>query len=214
VNKFIREKVIKDEKRITAIDDNNESKIYSQENFEDDAYSLLNKDEVNERALVRCLLEFGLKEWQPAKTVAEYILYDVIDEDMIDDKKLMEIINTYKTWYEAKLEPTEKTFLYHEDQQMAMLVMSILEFPYEVSNGWKEQFDMPVPTREDTYKEEVFSTVNYLKLRKIKRLISMNEKDLEKSHTEDELFTILQTAQLLKNMEIEMTKKMGTVILR
>jgi len=216
VNKFIREKVIKDEKRITGIDDKSyeEEKKYPQENFDDDAYSLLNRDELNERALVRCLLEFGLKEWQPGKAVADYLLNDVIDEDMIDEKKLIDIITTYKAWYEAKLEPTEKTFLYHENQEMAMLVMSILEFPYEVSDGWREHFETPVPTREDTYREEVFSTVNYLGLRKIKRLIGINQKDLEHAKTPEEQLTLLQTHKLLKDMEIEKTKKIGTVILK
>jgi DNA primase len=97
---------------------------------------------------------------------------------------------------------------------MAMLVMSILEFPYEVSDGWKEHFETPVPTREDTFKEEVFSTINYLGLRKIKRLISVNQKDLELAQTIEEQLTLLQTHKLLKDMEIEKTKKIGTVILR
>ncbi|MBA2561545.1 MAG: DNA primase [Chitinophagaceae bacterium] len=216
VNKFIREKLTKDERRIIAIDDKNyqEGSSSTLDNLDEDVYSLLNKDEQNERALVRSLLEFGLKVWEPGKTVAHYILNDIIDEEMIDNKKLIHIINTYKIWYEEKLEPTEKNFLYHEDQEMAMLVMSILEFPYEVSNGWQEHFEMPVPTREETYKQEVFSTVNYLRLRKIKRLISQNQKDLEKSHNPEEQLNLLQTHKLLKDMEMDITKQMGTVILK
>jgi DNA primase len=216
VNKFIRERVTKNEKRISTIDDNKyqEAATSLPENEEDEAFELLNKDEQNERAMVRSLLEFGLKEWEPGKTVADYILNEVIDEDMIDNKKLVDVINTYKAWYDAKMEPTEKTFLYHEDQEMAMLVMSVLEFPYEVSEGWKEHYETPVPTREDTYKEEVFSTVNYLKLRKIKRLINLNQKDLEESKSADEQLTLLQTHKVLKDMEIEMTRKIGTVIIK
>lgn len=215
VNKFIRERISKDEKRISAIDNKYQEGINEAKDEQDDeSYDLLNKDEQNERAMVRSLLEFGLKEWQPGKTVADYILYEVIDEEMIDNKKLAEVINTYKVWYNAKLHPTEKNFLYHEDQEMAMLVMSILEFPYEISIGWKEYFETPVPTREDTYREEVFSTINYLRLRKIKRLISMNQKDMEESHSEEEQFTLLQTHKVLKDMEIEMAKKLGTVIIK
>jgi DNA primase len=220
--------VTKDERRIIAIDDKKDHELSSSDfvNLDDDAYSLLNKDELNERAMVRTLLEFGIKEWRPGKTVADYILNDIINEDMtdntqflniedmIDNKKFLNIINTYRIWYEAKLQPTEKNFLYHEDQEMAILVMSILEFPYEVSNGWQEHFEMPVPTREETYKHEVFSTVNYLRLRKIKRLISINQKDLEQSHNLEEQLNLLQTHKLLKNMEISMTKQMGTVILK
>ena len=44
---------------------------------------LLNKDEYNERAVVSCLIEFGLKEWQAGKTVADYLLYECIDDELI-----------------------------------------------------------------------------------------------------------------------------------
>src|SRR5258706_699670 len=95
VNKFIREKVNKDERRISAIDDYRESKIPIEDNEDDDVYNLLNKDEQNERALVRVLLEFGLKEWESGKTVADYILNDVIEEELLDAKRLIDIIKVY-----------------------------------------------------------------------------------------------------------------------
>lgn len=216
VNKYIREKINKEERKISAADDKffqeTPSAIDIQD--DDDVYNLLNQDEFHERAIVRSLLEFGLKEWEPGIPVAEYILDEVMDDDIIDNPKLKNVISTYKAWYDEKLEPTEKNFLYYEDQEMATLVMSIMEFPYEVSNGWKTQFEMPVPTREDTYKQEVFSTMNYLKLRKIKRLIIVNQKDLELRHTADEQLSLLQTHKHLKDIEVEMTRQMGTVILK
>jgi DNA primase len=215
VNKFIREKISKDERKSTFIDQQFQETPSSVEIPEDDdVYNLLNQDEFNERAIVRSLLEFGLKEWQPGETVADYILNAISEEEIIDNAKLNKVIQTYKTWYDAKLYPTEKNFLYYEDQEMATLVMSIMEFPYEVSDGWKTQYEMPVPTREDTYRQEVFSTVNYLKLRKIKRMIIINQKDLELPHTADEQLSLLQTHKHLKDIEVEMTRQMGTVILR
>jgi DNA primase len=138
---------------------------------------------------------------------------NLIDDEMIDNKKLIEIIKTYKTWYDAGLEPTEKNFLYHENQQLSTLVMSIMEFPYEVAK-WKEHFEISVPTREDTYKQEVFSSVNYLKLRKIKRLINLNQKDQERSVNNEDQMALIQIHKHLKDLEIEMTKQMGTVILK
>ncbi len=162
----------------------------------------------------RSLLEFGLKEWEPGTTVADYILNNITEDELIDNTKLLEVIQTFKIWYDEGIDPTEKNFLYHENQQMSALVVSITEFPYEVSLGWKEHYDMPVPTRDDTYKEEVFSTVNYIKLRKIKKLISINQKDLEKTHSVEEQLSLLQTHKHLKDLEVEMTRQMGTVILR
>ncbi len=215
VNKFIREKINKQERKSFSVD-----KVYQEgaattiPTGDEDIINLLNEDEQSERAIVRSLLEFGLKEWESGTTVAEYILNNITEDELIDNSKLMEVIQTYKAWYDAGIEPTEKNFLYHENQQMSALVVSIMEFPYEVSPGWKEHYEMPVPTRDDTYKEEVFSTVNYLKLRKIKRLISINQKDLEQPHSAEEQLSLLQTHKYLKGLEVEMTRQMGTVILR
>jgi DNA primase len=215
VNKFIREKINKQERKSFSVD-----KVYQEgaattiPTGDEDLINLLNEDEQSERAIVRSLLEFGLKEWEPGITVANYILNNISEDELIDNNKLMEVIQTYKAWYDAGIEPTEKNFLYHENQQMSALVVSIMEFPYEVSPGWKEHYEMPVPTRDDTYKEEVFSTVNYLKLRKIKRLISINQKDLEQPHSAEEQLSLLQTHKYLKGLEVEMTRQMGTVILR
>ncbi len=215
VNKFIREKINKQERKSFSVD-----KVYQEgaattiPTGDEDLINLLNEDEQSERAIVRSLLEFGLKEWESGTTVANYILNNISEDELIDNSKLMEVIQTYKAWYDAGIEPTEKNFLYHENQQMSALVVSIMEFPYEVSPGWKEHYEMPVPTRDDTYKEEVFSTVNYLKLRKIKRLISINQKDLEQPHSAEELLSLLQTHKYLKGLEVEMTRQMGTVILR
>jgi DNA primase len=215
VNKFIREKINKQEKRTFSLDNEyQESGTTTLPSADDDLISLLNEDELSERAIVRSLIEYGLKEWEPEVTVADYILNNITEDELIDNDKLKEIIQTFKAWYDARIEPTEKNFLYHENREMSALVVSIMEFPYEVSPGWKEHYEMPVPTRNDIYKEEVFSTVNYLKLRKIKRLISINQKDLEQPHSAEEQISLLQTHKHLKDLEVEMTRQMGTVILR
>lgn len=215
VNKFIREKINKQEKKSFSIDIGyQESGTSTIPTGDEELINLLNEDELSEKAIVRSLLEFGLKEWEPGTTVTDYILNNITEDELIDNRKLMEVIQTFKVWYDEGIEPTEKNFLYHEDQQMSALVVSIMEFPYEVSLGWKEHYEMPVPTRDDTYKEEVFSTVNYLKLRKIKKLISINQKDLEKTHSVEEQLPLLQTHKHLKDLEVEMTRQIGTVILR
>jgi DNA primase len=214
VNKFIKEKLNKDQKKSFSVDKEYQEQGDTNIPAEDDLINLLNEDEQSERAIVKNLLEFGLKEWETGVTVADYILNNITEDELIDNTKLSEIIQTYKAWYDAGIEPTEKSFLYHENQQMSSLVVSIMEFPYEVSPGWKEHYEMPVPTRNDTYKEEVFSTVNYLKLRKVKRLVSINQKDLEQPHSAEEQISLLQTHKHLKDLEIEMTRQMGTVILR
>ena len=218
VNKFIREKITKEENKVNRqeTNDNFTAPTHPFE-IEDDAIGLLNKDEQHEKAMVRSLLEFGLKEWDGQLRVADHIFAEIEGnqlEEMIDNKNLIALIKTYKTWYNEGLEPNAKTFLYHEDFAMSSLVTNVMDYTYEISHNWKKIFEGKIATREDLYKEEVFSTLNYLKLRKIKRMMDENQRDLEKEHTTDEQMVFLQIHQHLKKMEIELTKLLGTVIFR
>ena len=226
VNKFIREKVNKDENRASRDQRFAEEATTSEQNSEvdTDVTALFNKDEIQEQAMIRSLLEFGLKDWNPPTgragdelKVAEYIFKEIEEnqlEELIDNKELVRILQTYKAWYEAGIEPTAKNFLYHDDLQMSALVVSIMDFNYEISPNWKEHFEGHIATREELFAEEVFSTLNYLKLRKIKRLMDENQRDLEKATVAEDQMILVQTHQHLKQMEIELTRQMGTVIFR
>ncbi len=214
VNKFIRERVTKQTMRSTAPEIPQNADDQHQPELTEDLLDLLNKDEQQERAIIRSLLEFGLKSWDEQKTVAEFMLQEFTEEDMIDNQELIRILDTYKQWYEQGLEPTARNFLYQEDQTLSRLVVSVMEFPYEVSANWKEFYEGKIFTREELYKEEVVSTLCYLKLRKIKRLIEMNQKDLERSVTAEEQQMFIQTHMHLKAMEKELLATIGTVIVK
>ena len=218
VNKFIRDRITKDENKQSRDDANDAfNKSQSPADIEDDALVLLNKDEEHEKAMVRSLLEFGLKEWDNNLRVAEHIFAEIDNnqlEDLIDNKNLIALVKTYKSWYDAGLEPTSKTFLYHEDLAMSTLVVNVMDYNTDISPNWKEFYQGKIATREELYKEEVFSTVNYLKLRKTKRMMDENQREMEKEHTIEEQLMLLQIHQHLKQIEIDLTRALGTVIFR
>lgn len=214
VNKFIRDKITKDGNALMP-------ETVTQETGQlppaesDEAFNLFNQDEIHEQAFVRSLVEFGLKEWNEEQKVAQYFFSQIEDNDLhnlIDNKMLVKIIETYKRWYDEGLEPTAKSFLYGDDQQMNSMIITIMDVNTDISPNWKEHYEGHIPTREDLFREEVISTMNYLKLRKIKRMIVENQQDLEKATDPEEQLIFMQTHQHLKEMEIEITKKTGTVI--
>ena len=217
VNKFTRDRLGKDEKKqfspesSTIIREGEEPPLSGEES---DALGLLSDNLHHERAITRCLLEFGLMEWEEGKTVADYLLYDWLDEESIHSELLVDIIETYKKWYEEGLEPTSKTFLYSENLQMSNAVISLIEFPYEISPGWNDRYEMPVPSREDNYLKDIKSSLTYLQLKTIKKLIDENEIELQNSKDIEEQILLVQTHAHLKKMEIELTNEIGTVILK
>ena len=135
-------------------------------------------------------------------------------------------------------------FIYHPDTKLSTLAVSLLNFPYEESDHWRREFSQATGYQkklfeqsyedfiktiapdneeklmrylkmdEDKTNEGVDSAVNYLKLRKIKRMLLENQLDLEKQHTPEEFSMLHQTHEHLKQMEMELTKKMGAVIIR
>ena len=214
VNKFIREKIAKQE-GAKGFDYTPPSAIPQLQPVEDDdILSLLKRDELHERAIVKCLIEFGLKQWDENQRVADYLIEEFVDQQLIEDASLIAIMELYKKWYQEGLEPTEKNFLYYEDQTVSATVVSLLEFPYELSPNWKDHFEGKIATRDDLYKEEIISTVNYLKLRKVKKMIEENQKDMGRVTSPEEQMVVIQTHQALKQMEIALLKDVGTVILK
>lgn len=212
VNKFIRERVSKLEQKqpVEPLPD-----AQPTTSPEEELTEFFNRDEQHERALVRCLLDFGLLPWDETKTVAQYILAEREDLGMIENADLVEIINLYQQWYNDGLEPVMKNFLFHENQNISKNVVSLADIKHEISPNWKEApYEVLVPSREDLYKEEIHSVLTYLKLRKIKAMIDENQRDLEKPHTDEELFTLIKTHQHLKQLETELVKSLGTVIVR
>jgi len=135
-------------------------------------------------------------------------------------------------------------FVYHPDTKVSSLAVSLLNFPYEESDHWRKEYSQAtgyqkqlfeqtyeqfintvardndqqlmnyLKAEEDRTHEEVESALNYLKLRKIKRMLNENHADLEKTHSKEEQEVLFRTHEHLKNMEKAITEKLGTVILR
>ncbi len=135
-------------------------------------------------------------------------------------------------------------FIYHPDSKLSTLAVSLLNFPYEESDHWRKEYSQSTGYQtglfmqnyedfidtiskgnderlmtylkmdEDRTNEGVESAVNYLKLRKIKRMLLENQVDMEKEHTPDELYMLQQTHLHLKQMETELTKRIGAVIVK
>ena len=135
-------------------------------------------------------------------------------------------------------------FVYHPDTKVSSLAVSLLNFPYEESDHWRKEYSQAtgyqkqlfeqtyeqfintvargndqqlmnyLKAEEDRTHEEVESSLNYLKLRKIKRMLNENHADLEKTHSKEEQEVLFRTHEHLKNMEKAITEKLGTVILR
>ena len=219
VNKLVREKISKESGKAYFQQDLPENNPLAPETQSSELESFFSTDELNEQALIRSLLEFGINDWQPGQTVAEYLFTEVEENEldkMMNNQQLVNIYETYKKWYEEGISPTAKNFLYHENRELNLAVINIMDYNTEISPNWKRIYEGRIPTREELYKEEVTSTLTYLKLRKIKKLIAENQREFELklTGTFDDQVIYLQTHQHLKDLEMQLTKALGTVIFK
>jgi DNA primase len=135
-------------------------------------------------------------------------------------------------------------FIYHPDPKISSLAVSLLNFPYEESEHWRKEYSQATGYQKQLFMQdyeqfiqtvardndeqlmsylkmdedkthlEVESALNYLKLRKIKRMLNENHEDLGKVHSREEQEVLFRTHEHLKNMEKAIAEKLGTVILR
>ena len=135
-------------------------------------------------------------------------------------------------------------FVYHSDPKLSSFAVSLLNFPYDESEHWRTEFNPSsgyqkglfaqsyedfistvhkdnknllmkfLKIDEDRTGEEVDSAINYLKLRKIKRMLLENQLDMEKAHTDEEYSVLAQTHLHLKQMEMELARKIEAVVMK
>ncbi|MFT3946216.1 MAG: DNA primase [Agriterribacter sp.] len=217
VNKFIRERVSKQENKLQSQEADETTATTVTEPTDEEVLNLLNQDELVERNITRALLEFGNYTWADDQKVCGYI-FEEFDAnglyELIDSAQMLQVIEAYRQNVNNGLDINIKSFLYHENPDISTIVVGLMDTRYELSHNWKEHYDGPLPTREQLYKEEVQSTLHYLKLRKIKRLMLENLRDLEKSQSPEEQMTLLQTHQHLEQMKVELARIYGTVIFK
>lgn len=213
VNKFKRDKISKEEKKLPF----DEAAFIQQDSFQtdqsfDEGQLLLQQDDQVEKNVIRVLFEYGLKNYNEAQTIAAYI-FEQLENYPLENPDYEKLIDLYKDWYNKGLEPTTKSMLYHENEQVRQLLINISMFPFELSNRWDEILPNMNIVNKDISVADTEMSLNYFKLRKIKKMFEQNQRDMEFA-TYEEQIKLMQLHKQLKEFEIAITQQLGTVILR
>ncbi|HEU4470761.1 MAG TPA: DNA primase [Flavisolibacter sp.] len=246
VNKFIRNRISLQEDKLPfeeakTIEEN--AKKAQESNFDDQTFSLLFRDDLQEREIARILLEYGTRQWAAGQLVAEHVLSELPEEDLIDNQAVLKLLEEYRLKIASGQPPDKQYFIYHTDTVLSTLAVSLLQFAHEESVHWKRELSQSTGYQKslfeqdyasfintlkkenedqlmnylkigkDTTNEEVESAINYLKLRKVKRLLLQNQSDLEKALPAQQS-TLFLTHQHLKQLEMELSRKLGSVVIR
>lgn len=247
VNKYIRDRIAQQERRLPAAEARTfeeNAKQSAETEFNDATYTLLFKDELQEKEVARVLIEFGHRPWDQHSTIADYI-FDEIDETLLENDQVIQLFKLYQQ-QRKKGDFNQETqfFIHHSDQQLSAFAVSLLHFPHEESDRWKQEFNLTsgyqsslftksyedfidtispenketllsyLQSEEDKTPESIRSAVHYLKLKKIKRMLLDNQRDLENEKDNQEIKVLLQTHEHLKKLEKVLADAVGSVIIR
>ncbi|MBM3413719.1 MAG: DNA primase [Bacteroidetes bacterium] len=247
VNKFIRDRISLQEKKLTfeeAKQFEENAKQSAAAGYDDTTYSLLFKDDLQEKEVARILLEYGFQPWLNDVSVADYV-FEEIDEGLLENENVKKLFQIYRTEVQNGKPPKgPQLFIHHIDQTLSAFAVSLLHFPHEESSRWRQDFSQTqgyqsslfekkyhdfiatlapekkenllnyLQSEEDKSPEAIRSAVHYLKLRKIKRMLLENQRDLEKEKNQQEINILLQTHEHLKKVEKSLAAAVGSVIIR
>ena len=247
VNKFIRDRISQQEKKLSF----EEAKLFEENakqsaatGFDDATYSLLFKDDLQEKEVARILLEFGNRRWINDSSVADFI-FEEIDESLLENEQVKGLFQAYRNEVQKGSPPKgPQSFIHYPDQLISTFAVSLLQFPHEESSRWRQDFSQTqgyqsslfekeyedfistlspekkeqlldfLQSEEDKSPEAIRSAIHYLKLRKVKRMLLENQKDLENERNENEINVMLQTHEHLKKVERSLAATVGSVIIR
>ena len=210
--------------------------------YDDATFDLLFKDQLQEKELARILLEFGSQNWEADTSIAEYIFNEIDDVHIEDDEVRRLVQEVKELVHREPEQLNSKYFIYHTDKALSSLAVSLLNHPYDESPRWLEDMGQELGFQknlfqqdyqnflqtitkgnendlnkyklisEDRTHQKVISAINYLKLKKVKRMILENQKDSSEFEKNYKQFIFVQNA--LKEMERNITKELGSVIVQ
>ncbi len=217
VNKFIGDRIKRQERKVeqNVPDETIPSNLTDEElaNRDDSLLNLVINNELQERAVIKVMLLHGLWSLEDGTKVADFIIEE-LNSFPFSNPTLDKIFTTYQEWYYAGMEPSEKSFLYYPDQAMSTMVISLLEFPYQLSPGWDKMADAKKIEPEKAGKMDVKRSVQYYKLRKLKEMLKENQKELQQTIDQSLQQSLVEVHMELKKIEMGITKEIGTVIIQ
>ena len=213
VNKFKRDKIVKEEKKMSYDEAAILMPSFPQgQEQEQDTDLFTDKDLAHEKNLVKLIIDYGNELTKDNKLVAQWI-FDEIESFPLENEDMVYLVEAYKKWFYAGKLPNGKTLQYHEDERVQKWVVSLFEPDHELSTRWNEKLGKPERENVKDIINEIEIGLMYFKLRKVKKMISQNQMDLETA-PEKEQIQLLQIHKHLKEVERALTQGIGTVIMK
>jgi DNA primase len=174
-------------------------------------------DELQEREIVRLLLTFGheLVSWDKIDNmyIGSFIMQNLADvtfEDVVCDK----IISYYKQEIDGGKLPTANQFIKNQDREIADLAITLSTSPYALSENWYNKHQIYVRDETMNLKATILGGIFHLKKRKVDRILLNLLSEIKEEDDAVNQEILMQRYSFIKNVEKEISKFLGSVIVK
>ena len=185
--------------------------------------------EHNEKEIIRLLLSYGNHELEMqtetedenGKTTTEIhkmSVVQLIQEHLSADQITFEQENYRKIYeeYSSAISKGESLsleyFMHHQNSEISNIAIDLTTFPYTISD-WLKKHGIPVQKEEDVLKTAVEHAIYSFKMRKVMKMITEIQKEIEHSSEED-LLTLVAKKKMLDAAKNAFSKELGWIVLR
>ena len=174
-------------------------------------------DLLQEQEIVRLLLAFGheLVSWDNIDNmyIGSFIMQNLADVTF-EDEICKGIIEHYRAEIENGHLPVANHFIKSEDRKIADLAITLSTSPYTLSENWYNKHQIYVRDETVNLKATILGGLFHLKKRKVDRILLnlLHEIKVEDDAVNQEI--LMQRYAFIKNVEKEISKFLGSVILK
>lgn len=174
-------------------------------------------DELQEQEIVRLLLAFGheLVSWDKIDNmyIGSFIIQNLTDVTF-ENALCKKVIDHYRLEIENGQLPTANQFIKSEDREIADLAITLSTSPYSLSENWYNKHNIYVRDETVNLKATILGGLYHLKKRKVDRILLdlLSEIKIETDATNQEI--LMQRYAFIKNVEKEISRFLGSVIVK
>jgi DNA primase len=174
-------------------------------------------DRLQEHEIIRLLLAFGheLVSWDKIDNmyIGSFIMQNLADVTFEDDTCRL-IIQNYKEEIENGHLPVANQFIKNDNRTIADLAITLSTSPYALSENWYNKHQIYVRDETVNLKATILGGLYHLKKRKVDRILLglLQEIKTEEDPVNQEI--LMQRYAFIKNVEREISKFLGSVILK
>jgi len=174
-------------------------------------------DENQEKEIIRLLLAYGHEfvNWDNIDDmyIGSFIMQNLADVEF-ENPICKQIAEFYKVELDNGRLPTANHFIKHEDRIISELAITLSTSPYALSENWLNKHLIYVKDESMNLKATILGGIFHLKKRKVDRILTSLLKEIKEEKDGDNQMILMQRYGVIKNVEREISKFLGSVIVK